>query len=91
MNESINALAKLRKVIQSLQREEMIQIQKEHGDALSKIVEIAKENSLTFEHIEFAMNVKPPKAYKSKRTPTKSKKEKVSNTSDHGLTEMSIQ
>lgn len=76
MNESSNALSKLRKVIQSLQREEMIQIQKEHGDALSMILEIAKENGLTLEHIQFAMSTRQPKTEKAIRTERKSKRPK---------------
>ena len=39
-------LVKLRKMIESMQKEEMRQIQSTHSDALAQIVSIAKQNQL---------------------------------------------
>jgi hypothetical protein len=46
-------LNKLRKMIQTLQREEMVQMQRTHSDALAQIVSIARQHDLTAEHITF--------------------------------------
>ena len=51
-------LVKLRKMIESMQKEEMRQIQSTHSDALAQIVSIAKQNQLNAEHIAFALSVK---------------------------------
>ena len=73
-------LNKLRKMIQTLQREEMVQMQRTHSDALAQIVSIARQHDLTAEHITFALNVRQPKEEKI-RVPRKSKRGAVS-TSD---------
>ena len=57
-------LNKLRKMIQTLQREEMVQMQRTHSDALAQIVSIARQHDLTAEHITFALNVRQPKEKK---------------------------
>ncbi len=57
-------LNKLRKMIQALQREEMVQMQRTHSDALGQIVSIARQHDLTAEHITFALNVRQPKEKK---------------------------
>jgi hypothetical protein len=57
-------LNKLRKMIQTLQREEMVQMQRTHSDALGQIVSIARQHDLTAEHITFALNVRQPKEKK---------------------------
>jgi TusA-related sulfurtransferase len=69
-------LVKLRKMIESMQKEEMRQIQSTHADALSQIVSIAKQNQLNAEHIAFALSVRQPKEKKI-RVPRKNKKSSV--------------
>jgi hypothetical protein len=49
--ETSTALTLLSKVIASLQKEEMAQLQKSSGDALKQIVTVAREHSLTSDHI----------------------------------------
>ena len=66
-------LIKLRKMIQTLQREEMVQMQRTHSDALAQIVSIARQHDLTAEHITFALNVRQPKEKKI-RVPRKNKR-----------------
>jgi len=70
--ETSTALTQLRKVIASLQKEEMAQLQKSSGDALKQIVTIAREHSLTSEHIAFALKSKVPREKKI-RVPKKNK------------------
>jgi hypothetical protein len=53
--ETSTALTQLRKVIASLQREEMSQLYKSSGDALKQILTIAREHSLTSEHISWRL------------------------------------
>ena len=69
-------LVKLRKMIESMQKEEMRQIQSTHSDALSQIVSIAKQNQLNAEHIAFALSVRQPKEKKI-RVPRKNKKSSI--------------
>lgn len=69
-------LVKLRKMIESMQKEEMRQIQSTHADALSQIVSIAKQNQLNAEHIAFALSVRQPKEKKI-RVPRKNKKSSI--------------
>jgi hypothetical protein len=66
-------LNKLRKMILALQREEMVQMQRTHSDALAQIVSIARQHDLAPEHITFAMNVRQPKEKKI-RVPRKNKR-----------------
>jgi hypothetical protein len=70
--ETSTALTQLRKVIASLQKEEMAQLQKSSGDALKQIVTIAREHSLTSEHIAFALKSRVPREKKI-RVPKKNK------------------
>ena len=69
-------LVKLRKMIESMQKEEMRQIQSTHSDALAQIVSIAKQNQLNAEHIAFALSVRQPKEKKI-RVPRKNKKSSI--------------
>ncbi len=66
-------LNKLRKMIQTLKREEMVQMQRTHSDALAQIVSIARQHDLTAEHITFALSVRQPKEKKI-RVPRKVKR-----------------
>jgi len=52
------ALSKLRKVIDSLKKEEMLHIQSQYGAVLKQIVQLAKDNHLNLEHIQYAMESK---------------------------------
>ena len=46
-------LNNLRRMIQALQRREMVQMQRTHSDALGQIVAVARQHDLTAEHITF--------------------------------------
>jgi len=70
-------IAKVQKILISLQKEEMRQIQSTHTDALSQIVSIAKQNQLNAEHIAFALSVKEPRVKKELRVPRKNKKSSI--------------
>lgn len=71
-------LVKLRKMIESMQKEEMRQIQSTHSDALAQIVSIAKQHQLNAEHIAFALSVRQPRE-KKVRVPRKNKKSSIFN------------
>lgn len=66
-------LVKLRKMIESMQKEEMVQVQRMNADALAQIVAIAKQHQLNAEHIAFALSVRQPRE-KKVRVPRKNKK-----------------
>lgn len=78
-NDTGTTLTKLRKMIESLQKEEMVQIQHMNADALAQIVSIAKQNQLTAEHIAFALSVRQPRE-KKVRVPRKNKKNTVTSS-----------
>ena len=71
-------LVKLRKMIESMQKEEMRQIQSTHSDALAQIVSIAKQHQLNAENIAFALSVRQPRE-KKVRVPRKNKKSSIFN------------
>lgn len=77
MNDTSSSLIQLRKLIQSLQKQESEQIQQMHGDALQKIVAIARENDLTIDHIKIALSARQPRADKTIRVPRKNKKSRT--------------
>ena len=78
-NDTGTTLTKLRRMIESLQKEEMVQIQHMNADALAQIVAIAKQNQLTAEHIAFALSVRQPRERKI-RVPRKNKKNTVTSS-----------
>ena len=78
-SETGTTMVKLRKMIESMQKEEMRQIQSTHSDALAQIVSIAKQNQLNAEHIAFALSVKEPRVKKELRVPRKNKKSSIFN------------
>jgi hypothetical protein len=78
-SETGSTLVKLRKMIESMQKEEMRQIQSTHSQALAQIVSIAKQNQLNAEHIAFALSVKEPRVEKELRVPRKNKKSLIFN------------
>ena len=82
MNDTSSSLIQLRKLIQSLQKQESEQIQQLHGDALKQIVTIARENDLTIEHIKIALSAREPKAEKIVRVPKKNKRPKTDGVHD---------
>lgn len=74
MKETTSSLTQLRKLIQSLQKQESEQIQQLHGDALKQIVTIARDNDLSIDHIKIALSARQPKADRTIRVPRKNKK-----------------
>ena len=76
-SETGSTLVKLRKMIESMQKEEMVQVQRMNADALTQIVSIAKQNQLNAEHIAFALSVKEPRVKKELRVPRKNKKSSI--------------
>ena len=70
-------LVKLRKMIESMQKEEMVQVQRMNADALAQIVSIAKQNQLNAEHIAFALSVKEPRVKKEPLMQRKNKKSSI--------------
>ena len=74
MHDNTSSLTQLHKLIRSLRKQEIEQIQQIHGDALKQIATIAKHSNLTLEHIQIAMSVRPPKEKQSERIPRKNKK-----------------
>ena len=76
-NETGLTIAKVQKILVSLQKEEMRQIQSTHSDELAQIVSIAKQNQLNAEHIAFALSVKEPRVKKELRVPRKNKKSSI--------------
>ena len=76
-SETGTTLVKLRKMIESMQKEEMRQIQSTHSDALAQIVSIAKHHQLNAEHIAFALSVKEPRIKKEPRIQRKNKKSSI--------------
>ena len=67
-----SAIRNFRKVIDSMEREEMTMVMGVYGDALKQIVGIVKENNLSLRHIEHALSMKEPKENKV-RIPRKRK------------------
>ena len=80
-NDSASTLLKLRKMIESLQKEEMRQIQSSNADALAEIVSIARLNNLNADHIAFALSVRQPRE-KKVRVPRKNKKNSSNNATE---------
>ena len=76
-SETGSTLVKLRKMIESMHKEEMVQVQRMNADALTQIVSIAKQNQLNAEHIAFALSVKEPRVKKELRVPRKNKKSSI--------------
>lgn len=73
MNDTTSSLNQLRKLIQSLQKQESEQIQQVHGDALRQIVAIARDADLSIDHIKIALSARQPKAERTIRVPRKNK------------------
>lgn len=91
MNDTSSSLNQLRKLIQSLQKQESEQIQQLHGDALKQIVTIARESDLSIEHIKIALSARQPKADKTIRVPRKNKRHKSDGTHDSLSADASVQ
>jgi hypothetical protein len=91
MNDTSSSLTQLRKLIQSLQKQESEQIQQLHGDALKQIVSIARENDLSIDHIRIALSARQPKADRTIRVPRKNKRHKTDGTHDPVYTDTSVQ
>jgi hypothetical protein len=88
MNENSSSLSQLHKLIRSLRKQEIEQIQQTHSEALSKIASIARENNLSLEHIQIALSVRQPKQERSFKPSRKSKQFKNESSSDLISTEV---
>ena len=82
MNDSTSSLTQLHKLIRSLRKQEIEQIQQMHGDALNQIATIARNNNLSLEHIQIAMSVRAPKEERPQRVPRKNKKKREDAVAD---------
>jgi hypothetical protein len=91
MNDTSSSLIQLRKLIQSLQKQESEQIQQLHGDALKQIVAIARDNDLSIDHIKIAISARQPKADRTIRVPRKNKRHKTDGTHDPASADTSVQ
>lgn len=91
MNDASSSLTQLRKLIQSLQKQESEQIQQMHGDALKQIVTIARDNDLSIDHIKIALSARQPKAERTIRVPRKNKRHKSDGTHDSVPADASVQ
>ena len=91
MNDTSSSLIQLRKLIQSLQKQESEQIQQLHGDALKQIVAIAHENDLSIDHIKIAISARQPKADRTIRVPRKNKRHKTDGTHDPVSADANVQ
>ncbi len=91
MNDTSSSLNQLRKLIQSLQKQESEQIQQMHGDALKQIVAIARDHDLTIDHIKIALSARQPKADRTIHVPKKNKRHKSDNAFDPVSADASVQ
>ena len=91
MNDTSSSLIQLRKLIQSLQKQESEQIQQLHGDALKQIVSIARENDLSIDHIKVALSARQPKIDRTLRLPKKNKRNKSDGVHDSVSADASVQ
>ena len=82
MNDTSSSLIQLRKLIQSLQKQESEQIQQLHGDALKQIVAIARDHDLSIDHIKIALSARQPKTERTVRFPKKNKRHKSDGAHD---------
>jgi len=55
MQDNNSSLTQLHKLIRSLRKQEIEQIQQQHGDALKQIGYIAREKNLYMEHIQIEL------------------------------------
>ena len=92
MNDTTSSLNQLRKLIQSLQKQESEQIQQLHGDALKQIVAIARDNDLTIDHIKTALSARQPRKERTTlRVPRKNKKNRNDGAHDSVSADASVQ
>lgn len=82
MNDNTSSLNQLHKLIRSLRKQEIEQIQQMHGHALKQIATIARENNLSLEHIQIAMSVRIPRAERQKNAPRKNRKKREESAAD---------
>ncbi len=91
MNDTSSSLIQLRKLIQSLQKQESEQIQQLHGEALKQTVTIARDNDLSIDHIKIALSARQPKADRTIRVPRKNKRNKTDGTHDSASADESVE
>ncbi len=91
MNDNTSSLTQLHKLIRSLRKQEIEQIQQMHGEALKQIASIARDNNLSLEHIQIAMSVRVPKEERPQRVPRKNKKKQEDAVIDTSIYEATVQ
>jgi hypothetical protein len=90
MNDNNSSLTQLHKLIRSLRRQEIEQIQQMHGDALKQIATIVREKNLSLEHIQVALSVRTPKDERHERPLQKQKRRlKEINPTENKMPEFS--
>ena len=82
MQDNNSSLTQLHKLIRSLRKQEIEQIQQQHGDALKQIASIAREKNLSLEHIQIALSVRVSKEERHERVPRKIRKKREGMTDD---------
>ena len=76
MQDNNSSLTQLHKLIRSLRKQEIEQIQQQHGDALKQIASIARENNLSLEHIQIGLSVRVPREENHERVSRKTRKKR---------------
>jgi uncharacterized protein YcbK (DUF882 family) len=82
MQDNNSSLTQLHKLIRSLRKQEIEQIQQQHGDALNQIASIARENNLSLEHIQIALSVRSPREERKPRASKKTRRNRDHTTPD---------
>jgi hypothetical protein len=82
MQDNNSSLTQLHKLIRSLRKQEIEQIQQQHGDALKQIASIARENNLSLEHIHLALSVRIPKEARQEKVLRKTRNKRGDSTTD---------
>ena len=91
MNDNASSLTQLHKLIRSLRKQEIEQIQQMHGDALKQIATIARESNLSLEHIQIALSVRLPKEERQPRLSRKNKNKREDAMVDIPIYDATVQ
>ena len=89
MNDNSSSLSQLHKLIRSLRKQEIEQIQQTHSEALRQIASIAKENNLSLEHFQIALSVRHPKHERTFKVPRKNRRFRNESGTESVTTEVS--
>ncbi len=90
MQDNNSSLTQLHKLIRSLRKQEIEQIQQQYGDALKQIASIARENNLSLEHIQIALSVRIPREERQERVPKKIRKKRDDEMTDFSVHDSGI-